>query len=112
MADLVLTEEQELLRSTAADWVRQHASVGRIRQLRDAHDPAGFSMELWKSMAELGWPGIILPEEYGGLGLGYAELAVVLEQLGAALAPEPFLGTVLLGANAILLGGSEAQKKE
>jgi alkylation response protein AidB-like acyl-CoA dehydrogenase len=112
MADLVLTEEQELLRTTAADWVRQHAPVARIRKLRDARDPAGFSLELWKSMAELGWPGIVLPEEYGGLGLGYAELAVVLEQLGAGLAPEPFLGTVLLAANAILLAGSEAQKKQ
>src|SRR5262249_39601390 len=110
MADLVLTEEQELLRTTAADWVGQHAPVARIRKVRDARDPAGFSLELWKSMAELGWPGIVLPEEYGGLGLGYAELAVVLEQLGAGLAPEPFLGTVLLAANAILLAGSEAQK--
>ena len=110
MSDLVLTEEQELLRQTAADFVRQNAPVGRLRRMRDTDDPIGFSPELWKQMADLGWPGIILPEAYGGLGLGYAELAVVLEQVGRVLAPEPFLSTVLLAGNAILLGGSEEQK--
>ncbi len=111
MKDLVLTEEQELLRQTAADFVRQHSPVARVRRLRDAGDPVGFSPELWRRMAELGWPGIVLPEEYGGLGLGYAELVVVLEQLGTVLAPEPFLSTVLLCGNAVLLGGSAAQKQ-
>ncbi len=111
MSDLVLTEEQELLRKTAADFVRAHLPVGRLRRMRDAADPLGFSPEVWKQMGDLGWPGIVLPEEFGGLGLGYAELAVVLEQVGAALAPEPFLSTVLLAGNAILLGGDAEQKK-
>ena len=111
MAELVLTEEQELLRQTAADFVAQNAPVSRLRRLRDSNDPAGFSLELWKKMAELGWPGIVIPEEYGGLGLGLAEFAVVLEQLGAALAPEPFVSSVLLGAGPVLLAGSEEQKK-
>jgi alkylation response protein AidB-like acyl-CoA dehydrogenase len=111
VSDLVLSEEQELLRRTAADFVAQHAPVSRLRRLRDAGDAAGFSTDLWKQMGELGWPGILLPEEYGGLGLGYADLVVVLEQLGAALAPEPFLGTVLLAGNAILLGGSDEQRE-
>ncbi|HZR84738.1 MAG TPA: acyl-CoA dehydrogenase [Candidatus Binatia bacterium] len=111
MSELVLTEEQELLRRTAADFVREHAPVARIRRLRDADDPVGFSPELWKKIGELGWPGIVLPEAYGGLALGYADLAVVLQELGAALAPEPFLSTVLLAGNAILLGGTDAQKE-
>ena len=111
MSDLVLTEEQELLRTTAADFVKAHLPVGRLRRMRDAGDPLGFSPEAWRRMGELGWPGIVLPEEYGGLGLGYADLAVVLEQVGGALAPEPFLSTVLLAGNAILLGGDENQKK-
>jgi alkylation response protein AidB-like acyl-CoA dehydrogenase len=111
LSDLVLNEEQELLRRTAADFVAAHSPVSRLRRLRDSDDSTGFSPELWERMGELGWPGIILPEEYGGLGLGYAELAVVLEQLGTVLAPEPFLSTVLLSGNALLLGGSEAQKK-
>ncbi|MBU6281862.1 acyl-CoA dehydrogenase family protein [bacterium] len=111
MSDLVLSEEQELLRSTAADFVKANLPVGRLRRMRDAGDPLGFSPEAWKRMGELGWPGIVLPEEFGGLGLGYADLAVVLEQVGAALAPEPFLSTVLLAGNAILLGGDDEQKK-
>src|SRR5690606_21158213 len=111
VSDLVLTEEQQLLQSSAADFAK-NLPVSRVRALRDAGDPLGFSLETWRSMAELGWPGILLPEEYGGLGLGYAELAVVLEELGKVLAPEPFLSTVLLAGNAILLGGSDAQKKE
>ena len=63
-------------------------------------------------MARLGWVGIVLPEAHGGLGLGYAELVLVMEELGRGLAPEPMLSTVLLGANALLLGGSDAQRAE
>jgi len=66
---------------------------------------------MWREMAELGWVGIVLPERVGGAGLGYAELAVIMEELGRALVPEPMISTVLLGANALLLGGSEAQRQ-
>jgi acyl-CoA dehydrogenase len=110
--DLILTEDQDLLSKTAADFVAEHSPVARFRKLRDAKDATGFSRELWKEMAGLGWVGIPFPEEFGGAGLGFAELAVVLEQLGRKLAPEPFLSTVLLGGQALLLGGSDAQKKE
>ena len=109
---LVLSEDQELLAKTAADWVREHSPVSRVRQLRDTKDATGFSRSLWKQMAELGWVGIVFPEEYGGAGMGFADLAVVLEALGRTLAPEPFLSTVLLGGQALALGGSDAQKKE
>jgi alkylation response protein AidB-like acyl-CoA dehydrogenase len=108
---LVLSEDQELLAKTASDWVREHSPVSRVRQLRDANDPTGFSRPLWKQMAELGWVGIVFPESYGGAGMGFADLAVVLEALGRTLAPEPFLSTVLLGGRAILLGGSDAQQQ-
>ena len=108
---LVLTEDQELLAKTAADFVREHSPVSRVRELRDRRDPLGFSRPLWKQMAELGWVGIPFPEALGGAGLGLADLAVVLEQLGRSLAPEPFLSTVLLGGQALLLGASEAQRQ-
>jgi acyl-CoA dehydrogenase len=62
-------------------------------------------------MAELGWVGLAFPEAYGGAGLGFAELVVVLEELGKTLAPEPFLGTVLMGGQALALGASDAQKQ-
>src|SRR5690606_38167144 len=108
---LVLTEDQELLAKTAADFVREHSPVSRVRELRDRRDPLGFSRPLWKQMAELGWVGIPFPEALGGAGLGLADLAVVLEQLGRSLAPEPFLPTALLGGQAVLLAASEAQRQ-
>ena len=83
-----------------------------MRELRDSEDASGFSRALWKEMAEMGWPGILLPEEFGGAGMGYGELGVVLEECGRVLAPEPFVSTVLLGGTAILLGGSDPVKKD
>ncbi len=109
--ELVLTEDQELLAKTAADFVRERSPVSRMRALRDAQDPLGFSRELWKEMAELGWVGILIPEAYGGAGMGLADLVVVLEALGRNLAPEPFLSTVLLGGQLLARAGSEAQKQ-
>src|SRR5215475_11006215 len=109
--ELVLTEDQELLAKTATDFVREHSPVNRLRALRDANDPVGFSRDLWKQMAELGWVGILIPEEYGGAGMGLADLAVVLEALGRTLAPEPFLSTVLLAGQLLMYAGNEAQKQ-
>ena len=107
--DLVLSEDQELIAKTAGDFVKQKSPIARVRELRDTNDPVGFSRALWHEMAELGWVGIAFPESVGGAGLGFAELAVVLEELGRTLAPEPFLSTVLLAGQALLLGGDEAK---
>src|SRR5262245_49311056 len=108
---LVLSEDQELLAKTAADFVAENSPVARVRALRDSNDPDGFSRALWRQMAELGWVGIPFPESLGGAGMGLAELAVVLEELGRTLAPEPFVSTVLLAGSVLQLGGSEAQQK-
>jgi acyl-CoA dehydrogenase len=108
---LVLSEDQELLAKTAADFVADHSPVSRVRALRDSADPVGFSRSLWKQMGELGWLGIPIPESYGGAELGLSELVVVLEALGRTLAPEPFLSSVLLGGQALVHGGSEAAKQ-
>jgi acyl-CoA dehydrogenase len=105
-----LTDEQQLLRESAAAFVRDNSSLRRIRALRDSRDADGFSRDLWTQMAELGWLGIVFPETYGGLGLGHKELALVLEELGKGLMPEPLLSSVLLGGTAVGLGGSEAQR--
>jgi acyl-CoA dehydrogenase len=110
--DLVLTEEQELLHSTARELVNGRSSFRRIRRLRDENDPDGFSRALWKEMADLGWLGITVPVEHGGLGLGAMDLACVMEEVGRGLMPEPLLSTVVLGAGALLLGGSAAQQAE
>ncbi len=110
--DLVLNEEQEMLARSAREFVAGRSSLRRIRELRDRNDADGFSRDLWREMAALGWLGIVIPEEFGGAGLGYMDQMTVLEQMGRGLMPEPFVSTVLLGTTALLLGGSDAQKKE
>jgi alkylation response protein AidB-like acyl-CoA dehydrogenase len=109
---LILSEDQLILRDMAKAFCDEKSPVERMRTLRDTRDEAGFTRELWKEMGELGWIGILLPEGVGGADMGYGELGVVLGECGRVLAPEPFLSTVLLGGNAILLGGSEPLQKE
>ena len=106
----VLSEEHQLLRQTAADLVRSKSSLKRVRALRDGADATGFSRDLWHEMAALGWAGIVIPETYGGSGLGYSHLMVVMEELGRGLMPEPMIPTVL-GSAVLLLGGNEAQRR-
>jgi alkylation response protein AidB-like acyl-CoA dehydrogenase len=108
--DLIRTEDQELIAKTAGDFVKQRSPIARVRELRDTNDPVGFSRALWKEMAELGWVGIAFPEPVGGAGLGFAELAVVMEELGRTLAPEPFLSTVLLAGQTLRLSGDAAKQ--
>jgi acyl-CoA dehydrogenase len=109
---LVPTQEQEMLRKTAREFVTEQTPVKHLRALRDSKDELGYSAEVWKRMGELGWTGISLPEEYGGSGLGYAELGIVLEECGRTLTPEPLLASVVLGAEAVALAGSDEQKRE
>jgi acyl-CoA dehydrogenase len=109
---LTLSDEQEVLQATVRDFLHANAPVAHLRELRDRHDPIGFSRSLWTRIAELGWVGVVLPEEYGGSGLGYAELGIVMEECGRTLVPEPFLSTVVLGASTLLLGGSEDLKRK
>ena len=108
---LVLTEDQEILARAARGFVRDRSPVSRARALRDAGDEVGFSRDLWREMGVLGWPGILIPERYGGAGMGLADLAVVLEAVGRTLAPEPFLSTVLLGGQLLTRAGTNAQKR-
>lgn len=108
---LLLNDEQKMLSRTAHEFVRDRAPAARLRAFRDSKDVVGFSQELWAEMAELGWLGLQIPERYEGLGLGFFDLCVVLEQAGRELMPEPFVSTLLLGTQALLLGGSSAQKK-
>ena len=108
---LVLDEAQKELERTVSSFARTSAPVTRIRKLRDTKDDLGYSKALWAQMAELGYVGMNIPEAYGGMGMGFFELSIVLEQLGRQLAPEPFLSTVLLAGQAILRGGTEEQKQ-
>jgi len=103
------SEEQELLRSTAREFLARELPMTAVRELMD--DPRGYKPGVWAKMAELGWLGLLLPEEYGGAGLTLVDEIVVAEELGRALTPSPFFAT-FQGALAVLHGGSETQKKE
>ena len=108
---LVLNEEQRMLRDSAREFLASAAPVEALRTLRDDRDPIGYSVDLWRQMAELGWASIILPEQYGGLAFGFLGLGVVLEETGRTLAASPLYASAVVGASAILLGGSDAQKE-
>jgi alkylation response protein AidB-like acyl-CoA dehydrogenase len=108
----VLTEEEETIRKTARDLLRERAPVSHFRKLRDAADPVGFSRELWNELASLGFAGLPIPEANGGSGMGLGPLALVLEECGRSLTPTPFLSTTVLGASALSLSGLAAQKDE
>jgi len=109
---LVLTEEQSMLRDSARGLISDKAPVSHLRQLRDAKDASGFSRELWKTFAEMGFSGLLVPEEFGGSGLGCVEAGVVMEEIGRNLMPSPFLSTAVLAASALARGGNAAQKAE
>src|SRR3979411_1304731 len=109
---LVLNEEQSMLRDSARGLISDKAPVSHLRQLRDTKDPTGFSRDLWKTFAEMGFSGLLVPEDFGGGGLGCVEAGVVVEEIGRTLIPSPFLGTAVLAASALSRGGSAAQKSE
>src|SRR5207237_3988499 len=109
---LVLTEEQTLLRDSARGLISDKAPVSHLRQLRDAKDATGFSRDLWKTFAETGFCGLLVPEDFGGSGLGCVEAGIVMEEIGRTLMPSPFLATSVLAASALSRGGSAAQKSE
>ncbi|MCC5885313.1 MAG: acyl-CoA dehydrogenase family protein [Gammaproteobacteria bacterium] len=108
---LVLDEDQALIKDTAREFCSSQAPVAQLRKLRDEADPLGYCQETWKKMAELGWAGIVIPEEYGGTEFGWMALGAVLEEQGRHLTASPLFATVVLGASALLLGGSQSQRE-
>ncbi len=106
-----LTEEQTMIKDQASSWVTKQAPVAVFREMRDSGTEAGFAAETWAEMADMGWAGIIIPEEYGGTDLGFLTFGVVLEQMGQNLTASPLFASALVGASAILLGGSDDQQK-
>jgi alkylation response protein AidB-like acyl-CoA dehydrogenase len=109
---LVLTEEQSMLRDSARGLISDKAPVSHLRHLRDTKDADGFSRELWKSFAEMGFSGLLIAEEFSGSGLGCVEAGIVMEEIGRTLMPSPFLSTAVVAASALSRGGSAAQKSE
>ena len=106
--DFELSDEQRQLQDSVARFVQQNYSFEQRRAL--VATDAGYSENHWKQMAELGWLGLALPEDFGGIGLGPVETMILMEEFGKGLVAEPYMATVVLGAGAIVHGGSDAQK--
>jgi alkylation response protein AidB-like acyl-CoA dehydrogenase len=109
---LILTEEQTMVRDNARAFLADKAPVAHLRKLRDSRDVVGFSRELWKAFAEMGFCGILVPEALGGSGLGHVEAGVIMAEIGRNLTPSPFLSTALVGATALLRDGNANRNRE
>ena len=103
------SEEQKLLQQTARDYLSDNATLAATRAVLESD--SGYDRELGKGVAELGWQGVAIPEEYGGAGYGYLELAMIAGEMGRALAPIPFGPTVYVAAEAIARAGTDDQKQ-
>ncbi|MGH8287353.1 MAG: acyl-CoA dehydrogenase family protein [Steroidobacteraceae bacterium] len=108
----ILTEEQQLFGDSARKFLQARAPVAALRRLRDSRDPIGFSRELWAEVASMGWAGVLVPEDYGGVGFGHVGAGLIAEGSGRTLTALPLLSTAVLGVTIVLRGGSGEQKSE
>jgi alkylation response protein AidB-like acyl-CoA dehydrogenase len=107
--DFAFNEDQEELRRYVRQWLEEKSSSETVRRLMET--PEGHSSDLWAETAEMGWQAMAIPEEHGGAGFGFLELAVILEEQGRSLFTGPFFSSAVLAAQALLLGGTEPQKQ-
>ena len=108
----VLNEEQTMLRDAAKSWVQEKSPVTAFRKMRDSGVELGYDANAWNEMAEMGWAGVIIPEDFGGSDFGYLSMGLILEETGRTLTASPLLASGLAAASAQVLGGSDAQKSE
>tara|TARA_B100001027_G_scaffold211879_1_gene180600 strand:- start:423 stop:1562 length:1140 start_codon:yes stop_codon:yes gene_type:complete len=108
---LVLSEEEQFLKDTAKNFAAERSPISHFRALRDNDDPTLWDKEIWSEMVKLGWPGILIPEEYGGSNFGVAGIGVILQECAKTLTPSPLFATGVLGAYAISNYGNQEQKK-
>jgi acyl-CoA dehydrogenase len=104
------SDDQKMLKDQARKFLTEKCPTKVVRKILESDEP--YDKALWKQIADMGWLGTAIPEEYGGLGLGHLELCVVAEELGRAIAPVPFASSVYLATEALLLAGNDAQKKK
>ena len=108
--DLALTEEQEMLRTAGRDFLTEKFPKTVVKEIEESE--TGYSPEIWREMAGLGWIGLAFPDKYGGADMSFLDLAVLLEEMGRACLPGPYFSTVILGGLPILDIGNEEQKQE
>src|SRR5688500_16570496 len=106
--DFDFSDEQREIKSTAKEFLAARFKPEKVRELAESESP--YDDAIWKEMCELGWPGIAIPEEHGGQGLGLVELVILLEESGYALAPSPLISNAFAGG-LIMCGGSHEQKE-
>ncbi len=106
----VLSEEQSMLRDAVRSWVQEKSPVTALRKMRDSASELCYDLAAWNDMAQMGWAGVIIPEEYGGSDFGYLSMGLILEELGRTLTASPLLASGLAAASALVLGGSHTQK--
>ena len=108
---LILNEEQQSLKDIAREFLQKNAPVTHFREIRDTKNELGYDEALWKEMVDLGWSGILIPEEYGGFDFGMGGMGSIFEEMGKTLTPSPLFSTGVLGASLISLGGNNSQKQ-
>ena len=108
--DMGLSEVQQMLKNSAREFLSQECPLTLVREMED--DPQGFTDDLWRQVSSLGWTGIPFPEQYGGTGGSFLDLAVLIEEMGRALLPAPYFATVVLGGLTVLDAGSDEQKRD
>jgi alkylation response protein AidB-like acyl-CoA dehydrogenase len=108
--DFAFSEQQDLLRTSARQFLERECPFDMVRRWND--DPQGYSPDLWQKMAALGWMGLVLPETYGGSGLSFADLTILMEEMGRVLLPAPFFSSIALGALTLLETGSDEQRQQ
>ncbi|MDG1203026.1 MAG: acyl-CoA/acyl-ACP dehydrogenase [SAR86 cluster bacterium] len=109
---LVLNEEQQMLSDSAKDFAANRTPVNHFRSLRDNNDPLNWDKDVWKEMVNLGWAGILIPQEFGGSDFGLAGISVIMQEVGKTLTPSPLFATAVMGASAINTFGTQEQKAE
>jgi alkylation response protein AidB-like acyl-CoA dehydrogenase len=108
---LILTDDQLMFRDAAKRFAAERAPVSQLRKLRDDAEADGFSRKLWKEMADMGWAGVLIPEEHGGVGFGFVGAGLIATEIGRNLSATPLLSSAVLAVTALLRGGSQAQKE-
>tara|TARA_Y100000748_G_scaffold130553_1_gene109439 strand:+ start:222 stop:1361 length:1140 start_codon:yes stop_codon:yes gene_type:complete len=108
---LVLTEEEQFLKDTAKNFAEERSPITHFRALRDNNDPLLWDKGLWNEMTKLGWPGILIPEDYGGSNFGITGISVILNECAKTLTPSPLFATGVIGAYSITNYGTEKQKE-
>jgi alkylation response protein AidB-like acyl-CoA dehydrogenase len=108
--DFAFSEQQDLLRTSARQFLERECPPDMVRRWSD--DPQRYSPDLWQTMAAFGWMGLVLPETYGGSGLSFVDLTILMEEMGRVLLPAPFFSSIALGALTLLETGSDEQRQQ